>query len=92
MKKGLPIIDLLLLGEYDGKATDYELPFTKLENYIKVDSSTSAEKCRDIEQELKRELIHAVIDNGYLTESTEIVSKLNVKMEIKKAPEMGVNF
>ena len=33
MKKGLPIIDLLLLGEYDGKATDYELPFTKLEWY-----------------------------------------------------------
>lgn len=29
----LSVIDLLLLGEYDGKSADYELPFTKIETY-----------------------------------------------------------
>ena len=33
LMRKLPVIDLLLLGEYDGKPIDYELSFTKIEKY-----------------------------------------------------------
>lgn len=69
-----------VISEYPIKRIDYAIDRNCLTLNVPIGSSTPKEELPDIEEELKREILHEVVDNGYLEESAKLIGKLKLEV------------
>lgn len=69
-----------VISEYPIKPINYVIDKNCLRLKVTVPKSTPKDELPDIEEELQREILHEVVDNGYLEESAKLIGKLKLEV------------
>lgn len=69
-----------VLSNYPIKPINYVIDKNCLRLKVTVPKSTPKDELPDIEEELQREILHEVVDNGYLEKSTKLIGKLKLEV------------